>query len=324
MFAVLIVITDLTQVETLWKHGRPLQCALAASLSIPVIVVKAWRWRLMLNRQGIRCGPAASTRHYAIACALGAWTPGRIGDFSKALALRREFKVGPGRAASSVIADRLLDALLLGAVAACGAVSLAGGHDTLLFAASATAVSGVAWLVIRLVHAGSVPALRRAARWCLSPARRAVQGFGAAGDECRAAMEDLAVLLRPRWGTIGATFLAALIVWLQGWIMARGLGMSVDILPLAIALSASSITSLIPISVAGFGTREATLALFLVPVGVTMPQVIGFSLAYFVVISGTVALIGALAWTLNPRSPGEARASAVAPDSRDATDTRPV
>jgi hypothetical protein len=147
-----------------------------------------------------------------------------------------------------------------------------------------------------------VPALRRGAERIVGAADRTIRSLGATGGEIGEAIDGLVVLARPRGLTFLATVAAALVVFLQGYLMARSLGLNVGFWTLSVALSAVSIGSLVPISVAGFGTREAMLALFLVPAGVTMPQIIGFSLAYFVIISGTLALIGAAAWVVQPHT----------------------
>ena len=48
-------------------------------------------------------------------------------------------------------------------------------------------------------------------------------------------------------------------------------------------------------TISGIGLREATLAFYLSP-GVTLGQVISFSVAFLLVVSGSAALFGALAY----------------------------
>ena len=304
VFLGLLYFTDLTQVKEIWRKGRPLPIAISALLSIVVILVKTLRWRRLMSYQGIHYAFAPAARYYAIASALGAWTPGRLGDFSKAVAVQRDCHVGLGRAASSVIADRLADAVLLGAVATVGAAFLPGPHALWLAAAGGVAVLLGSWIVFHKTRSSlAVPAIRRGAERIVGVADRTIRSLGAKGGEIGEVIDGLVVLARPRRGlTFLATVAAALVVFLQGYLMARSLGLNVGFWTLSVALSAVSIGSLVPISVAGFGTREAMLALFLVPAGVTMPQIIGFSLAYFVIISGTLALIGAAAWVFQPET----------------------
>jgi len=300
VFIVLFWLTDLSQVGQVWRHGMPRFLVAAAALNAVIILVKAWRWRLLMHIQGIAYGYAAVVRYYAISCALGAWTPGRLGDFSKALAVHRDTRVGLGRAASSVIADRLLDAVALALVAAVGAAFLPGRHGVWLSAAGLACAGGAAWFLFRSTRDSSTgdPARRGAERLV-----SAFGTMGTAGEEVGAAIDGLADLARPALGVSAVTTIVSTVVtFLQGYLVAVSLGIPVGFWTLAVALSAVSITSLLPVSVAGLGTREATLALFLAPVGVAMPAILGFSVAYFVIISGSVALMGAAAWVMKPVS----------------------
>ena len=68
--------------------------------------------------------------------------------------------------------------------------------------------------------------------------------------------------------------------------LALGLGLEVGFWTLSVALAAVSIASLLPVTVAGFGTREATMLLFLGAAGIRWSQIIAFSLARFRVPGG--------------------------------------
>lgn len=305
VFLGLIWFTDLSQVGEVWKRGRPLLLIAAAGINILVILVKGWRWRRLLTYQGIDYGFAPAARYYAIGCALGAWTPGRLGDFSRAIAVQKDCKVGLGRAASSVIADRLLDAVVLGGVAAVGAAVLPLRHNLWIGGAGLVAVAITAWVVFRRIQAGGAGAAVRSGAVRIAGVMgtsERMKRLGASADDVGAAIDSLVMLVRPRRVMVLATVAATLLVYLQGYLVAHSLGMEVGFWRLAVALSAVSIASLIPVTVAGIGTREAVLALFLTPAGVTMPEIIGFSLVYFMLISGSLALIGATAWVLTPVS----------------------
>ncbi|HEY3175060.1 MAG TPA: lysylphosphatidylglycerol synthase transmembrane domain-containing protein [Candidatus Polarisedimenticolia bacterium] len=297
-FLVLVWYTDLSQVGEIWRNGSPALLAAAAGLNAVIILVKAWRWQRLMRIQGISYDYGPTARYYAIGCALAAWTPGRLGDFSKALAVHRDRKVGLGRAASSVIADRLMDAVMLAAVATVGAVALPGAGGVWLAGAGLVAAVVSAWFLLRTTCTG---AARRGAE-------KLVGAFGSmrrmgrhAGEEVGAALDGLASLARPALSmSAAATCAATLVTFVQGYLVALSLGLDVGFWRLSVALAAVSITSLLPVTVAGFGTREGTLLLFLGPLGIGRHEVLAFSLTYFVIISGSVALMGAAAWALGP------------------------
>lgn len=298
LFLALVWMTDLTQVRQVWEGGSPWLLAAAAGLNAAIIVVKAWRWRSLMRLQGIPHRYAPAVRYYTISCALAAWTPGRLGDFSKALAVQRDWKVGLGRAASSVIADRLLDAVVLAAIAAAGAALLPGPNAIWLTAAGLVVAAVAAWFLFRSTRTG---AGRRGAER-LVERFGPIGGMGArAGEEVGAALDGLVDLARPGLGPAAvATLVATLLTFLQGSLVARSLGLDIGFWTLSAALAGVSIASLLPVTVAGFGTREGMLLMYLGPLGVRSHEVIAFSLAYFLVISGSLALMGAAAWVIKP------------------------
>lgn len=314
VFLLLVWFTDLSQVNEIWRRGSPGLLAMAAGSNAIIILIKAWRWRGLMRLQGIEYNYAPAARYYAIGCALAAWTPGRLGDFSKALAVHRDRKVGLGRAASSVIADRLMDAVVLALVAGVGALFLPGATAVWLAMAGLASAVVAGWFLFRTTRTGMVR----------SSAEKLVGAFGPmgkmgrdAGTEVGAALDGLVSLVRPALGMSAiATALSVLVTFFQGFLVARGLGIPVGFWTLSVALSAVSITSLLPVTVGGFGTREGTLLLFLSPAGVGRPEVVAFSLAYFLIISGSLALMGALAWVMRPTPAASAAPAGVDSDMR--------
>ena len=298
IFLLLVWFTDLSQVNEIWRRGSPGLLAVAAGANAVIILIKAWRWRRLMLLQGIEYSYAPAARYYAIGCALAAWTPGRLGDFSKALAVHRDRKVGLGRAASSVIADRLMDAVVLALIAGVGAFFLPGATAVWLAAAGLVSAAVAGWFLFRTTRTGMA---RRSAEKLVGALGPMGKMGKEAGTEVGAALDGLVSLARPAFGLSAvATVASVLVTFLQGYLVAHSLGIMVGFWTLSVALSAVSITSLLPVTVAGFGTREGTLLLFLSPVGVGRPEVVAFSLVYFLIISGSLALMGAAAWVMRP------------------------
>jgi glycosyltransferase 2 family protein len=293
VFVALVWNTNWSQVWEAWRQGRAELLLAAAGCNGIIMLLKAWRWRYLMRLQDIQYRLAPAVRYYVIGSALGAWTPGRVGDFSKALVVHRDRKVGLGRAASSVIADRVLDVMALAGVAAVGAALLPGSHRPLWLAAAGIGASAVtAWFLIRTTPNGMV---RRYAERIVGKLRR----LGAAGEEVGAALGGLVDLARPALVVpMGLTAIATTATFVQGYLLALSLGIDVGFWTLSVALAATSIASILPVTVAGFGTREATLLLLLGAAGIRWDQIIAFSLAYVVAISGSLALMGAAAWVM--------------------------
>ena len=303
LFGVLWWATDLGQAGTLLSRAKPWPLVVAALINLAIIVVKAWRWREIMKTQAIQYHYLSAVRSYTIASALAAWSPGRIGDFSKALSVSRERGVTFGSAASSVIADRLLDALTLTAVAATGGALLLGPVG-----------STVTWCMVAL---GLVIAYVLT-RWASTTTARRTRdargrvGLGGAGAQVEDALAGLSRMALPSGRralvtAVPATLAATLMTFTQGYLVAWSLGIDVTFIRLSAGLGAASIASLLPLSISGIGLREATLAVFLGSTSIPLVDILTFSVTFLLVVNGSAALWGTLTHALWPRPPEAAR-----------------
>jgi uncharacterized protein (TIRG00374 family) len=297
-------------VGALIERTRALPLFLAAAMNVAIILLKSWRWREVMKAQAIDYPYPLAIRSYTIASALAAWTPGRLGDFSKAVSVARDRTISFGSAASSVIADRLLDALALTLVAAAGAGLLLG-----------PVARTVTWCLLALAVVIGYVLLRWAGTHGAARTREALNNVGltTASAEVGDALEGLERMThrsgrRALASAIPATLGATFLVFLQGYLVAQSLGLPVGFMRLSAALGAASIASLLPLSVSGIGLREATLTVFLSASQIRLGEVLAFSFAFLIIVNGSVALLGALthaAWP-KPSAP-----LAVEPESGD-------
>ncbi len=103
---------------TLW----PLLLSLA--LMLPFVVVKAWRWNLIMRELGLEVPPLGySIALYLIGLFLGSTTPGQSGDFIKAWYLRQRGLALPP-VLLSIVLDRLFDFLVMAVLAVLGLFTL--------------------------------------------------------------------------------------------------------------------------------------------------------------------------------------------------------
>lgn len=297
LFAVLWWVSDLGQAGSVLARTRSIPLVAAAALNIAIILVKSWRWREVMKAQGIDYPYSLAVRSYTIASALAAWTPGRLGDFSKALSVKRYRSISFGSAASSVIADRLLDALMLTLIAAAGGALLLG-----------PVARTVTWCLVALAIVFGYILFRWAGAAWADRTRAALGrvGLAGAGAEVGDALAGLQTMTLPSGRrtlvtAIPATVVATLLTFLQGYMVAWSLVLPVSFVRLSAGLGAASIASLLPLSVSGIGLREATLALFLAPADIRLAQVLAFSFAFLIIVNGSVALLGALTHAVWPK-----------------------
>ncbi|MCX5752598.1 MAG: lysylphosphatidylglycerol synthase transmembrane domain-containing protein, partial [Candidatus Krumholzibacteria bacterium] len=132
MFVYILNKVDVRNVVSLLFGARYAVLAIALALTVGFVVLKAVRWKYLLAMQGIDYETRDCFLAYLASMYVGLVTPGRLGDFVKAIYLRTDKGVTLGRGFSSVFADRLFDLLILIAMAFSGALALALTRNMLI------------------------------------------------------------------------------------------------------------------------------------------------------------------------------------------------
>ena len=86
---------------------------IAVTLNIPLFFSKSYRWYCLLKQQAIQYSVLQSCLVYMSSLYVGFITPGRLGEFTKAIYLKLDKNISLSKGMSSVIVDRLLDMYLL-------------------------------------------------------------------------------------------------------------------------------------------------------------------------------------------------------------------
>lgn len=82
-------------------------------LNIPQILLKFFRWNQLLRKQSIHYNLKNSFLVYLSSIYLGIITPGRFGEFIKALYLKSDKEISLSKGMASVLLDRLFDMYFL-------------------------------------------------------------------------------------------------------------------------------------------------------------------------------------------------------------------
>jgi uncharacterized protein (TIRG00374 family) len=144
--------------------------------------------------------------------------------------------------------------------------------------------------------------------WCFAKIINIGNRFGPFGRKMFAqgswVVEMRAGLRQLNWKAsmtaIGLTVIAfALLIW-QSYLLSIALQMHIGLLTVSYAMSIGSLVTLVPISISGLGTREASMILYLGNMGVPHETAMAFSLLVFVVGYIGSGVIGAVAWWLKP------------------------
>ena len=261
----------------------------------PVLMAfKAERFRLLAREVA---GSMSYRYAYIVFLAsyfIGVITPGRVGEFAKVHYLMKEGGVSASRALRPALVDRLFDLLCLLVVASAGWV-LVGLQN--IGGMSPAKVAAFAMLAI-VVVAGPL--------WARPPIRAlaGIRAFGKRWPRLMAWLDDTLAVFYTRVGGICAllTAVSYAIGFYQMLIIGRSIGIDqISYAAMCVITATISLAMLLPVSVSGFGTREAAAILLMGQMyGIPKEQAISFSLLCFGVVNVFGGLVGLVCWLLMP------------------------
>jgi glycosyltransferase 2 family protein len=256
---------------------------------IIVLGIKSYRWKLLVANEGYNYKAYRSFGAYMSSDAIGIVTPGRIGEIARLYYVRQETDISFLQAFKTIVADRIFDFTMLGWFGISGMTfyfHIFGALPGYLYALIVLLVI-VAGYIILLASLRKMINLNWFRRW-------QIPGFI---YEC-----FLAVLGKKTILMWAITILAYFSYFLFSWFIMLSLNVRPGIVDIAFIMSIMSLSTIIPISVAGFGTREATLVMLFAQYGFSSEVAISFSLLHFTAFFFWGGLIGLVYWLIMPIS----------------------
>lgn len=296
---VLLLRIDLRETWVLLVNANLWLVGLSILGFIPFLLVKAWRWQIVLRDLGVAIPYREAVRLYALGLGAGMITPGNVGDAIKVAYFRER---GFSQSVISVVLDRIWDVLIL---------LLLAGSGIFLFSQIATGQ----WITLALLIGGTLAALvitihPRTQKWLFQLFLRMRKNKSEGADYTPATLTPQQVLVQ-----FAITLLATAIVYGRLFLVAAALGLFLAPLPFVAAMSLASIAQLIAIAPFGLGPREGILLLLASSLGITAAEALALSALLFLLqlVNGVV---GFVVWLLErpatgarqttPRPPGQA------------------
>lgn len=221
--------------------------------------------------------------------AIGIVTPGRIGEISRLYYVRQETPISFFQAFKTIVSDRIYDFTMLGWFGLSGLtyyIKTLGDLPAYAYALIILALFVIAYFI-------GIKALKLIISNNWFP-RWQVPEFLL---ECfRAVIGKKALLM---WGI---TIFAYLAYFYFSWLILHSLRVKTGIVDVAFIMSIMSLSTIIPISVAGFGTREATLVGLFSYYGLSAETAVSFSLLHFSAFFLWGGIIGLYYWLTMPIS----------------------
>lgn len=300
LFAGIIAATGPARIAAVLATVHAGRLAYFPLLLVALLALRGLRWWYLLRVAGIPYRPRRAAVVWVIGFFASAVTPGKVGDAVRAVYVRDETDTSFGEAFGTVFVDRLWD-LVVVLVAGVVAV-LVFSHYYIRLPSIWIVLAGAAGLVALLylmLNRRLVRALLRPIFGALVPARykeRFSLTFHSFYD-------SLAGYVRRPLDIVvvgGLTLAYWAVVCVLGWYVTRVLAIHVAPLYVVLIMPIITLVELLPVTVSGLGTREATVIYFFSVIGLSSAEAVGFSIAYLVLGTYVTALLGFLLWLRNP------------------------
>jgi glycosyltransferase 2 family protein len=293
----LVLLFRQIDVSSLWTKARnasPVWLAAALGIYGITLLASTWRWHLLLDAQRVQVRRRSLLGSFMVANFFNNFLPSNIGGDVIRISDTAKYAQSTTRAAAVVLMDRGLGLMALVLVAAVGA-SLAGAvHPTAI-------PIWPMWLWIGLLVGAAASA----------PAVFAPAGFGRllrpltvfhpewVGDRIEKLTE---VLSRFRAQPAALAYCFVWAIFVQGMMVvfyfavAYALHLGVSLSDLAVIVPISFVVQMLPVSVNGFGVREATFGFYFTRLGLPLESALALSFIGAVLImifstSGAVAYL---------------------------------
>lgn len=260
---------DVHELERRLRDFHFAYALLAAAVVLVDRLTMTYKWSLLLRAQGHRLPILPGLKIYCASMCWGVVLPTTVGADAVRTVLAMKRGIGGADVAASILVERMIGFLCALALALVSLVLLRGSgilvdrYDHALYTGAALLLGALALAAICLnatafdALATRLPnALRR------SSAMRHLERLAHAYRSLEAARGTIAAFT-------AITFIEQLFGVTITWVLARGFGVTVDLLTLLAVVPIATLISRVPISIDGLGVYETVFAVLMAPAGVT-------------------------------------------------------
>jgi uncharacterized protein (TIRG00374 family) len=272
----------------------------APLLVVAIMLVRGARWHYVIRSIGIEYGVARSATVWAIGFFASSVTPAKAGDVVRAVYLRNDTGRSLGETFLTVFVDRLWD---LGFILAAGTVSAFVFSARYIRLPSAPLIAGG----VTVLGVCAIIATRRTlVRTLLRPVvsvmipHRFRDGLSSNFNTFYDALRVHASRPARNFVMAGYTLVCWALIFVLAVYISRILSLPVRPAYIVLIMPVVTLVELIPFSIAGLGTREATVIYFFSVVGAGAAEAVGFSIVYVLIGTYLTALGGFILWLRHP------------------------
>jgi glycosyltransferase 2 family protein len=272
-------------------HLSAFICACGIVLSI--YFIKSFRWKILLGGQGINYSYKNSFLAFTGSNFIAFITPGRVGEFTKIFYLKNDQNVPYARSFPSVLIDRLFDVYVLLLTGLYGLIELKVIDPLYIYLTSAIFLllpfllfnNRILSFLMRFVV--RMPGIARIAR-------KKDESIQSLINEFRTLFNFRLVF------AFLITVVSYLILYYATWIIAGSIDLHLKYSDVILIVSVANVLSFLPISVSGFGTREAVFVYFLGRIGYPAELALMYSTLFFLCFNVIGGLYGYVCFMIKP------------------------
>lgn len=278
LFLLLLRIVDLHKAWDLLLSAKLSWVALAFVFILPEVFIKALRLMALSRAFGSRLSFKNAVWIYLAGQPLGAVTPAKLGDIVRVLGIGKWGALRPHSAFAVHVADKVYDLLALVLLAATGLITLIAQKEFKGPAVAALMGIGIGVVLMALfLNPQWMRAILKPLLLFLAPKKLAGQ-LSAHGREF---YKDLLHLFQPAqrlFIPFSLSLAAWLLVLVRTYFCSMAVGLPLSFVTIGLLLPIVIVIEFLPITILGFGTREAALFYLFTTPQVTTAGLLSFSL----------------------------------------------
>lgn len=260
-------------------------------LILPGLFLKSCRWRYLLKLQGVDYSVSGSFMSYLGGVGAGIITPGRVGEAVKAVYLKEEKGLSLSEGLASVFLDRLCDLYVLSALGYLGLLYF-WGTKNFQFGLSIFFSVFIFIPAFLLLNKSLLERISKAVYTLI------ISGMGKGLLEGHARGFSMAlkkIVTQRIYVPFILTILAYAVYFWQSYLLTRLMPINISYVTVVFFVSISSLVSMLPVTILGIGTREASMIYLFSLAGLSAESAVMYSLLLFFsfyAVTGALACIG--------------------------------
>ncbi len=265
---------------------------LISLLILPTIFFKAYRWRYLLSLQGVNYSLVNSLLAYLGGIYAGIITPGKVGEAIKAMYLKIDKGLSFSEGMATVVMDRLFDLCLIvisSGICFWGFFNFKAAKFNIPLSLISSLLLFIPFLLL------NKKILEKVARIIYQTAASKIDK-GMLDNQLKNFLSAVKKIMARRiYPAFILTMFSYICYFWQCYLLARLMSLDISFITVVFFVSIATLLSLLPITMWGFGTREASLVYCFSLIGLSAESAVSYSFllfASFYLISGILSFIG--------------------------------